>query len=315
MKPTDDTNSVESALGPGTRSPVPAQEPESTSRDLARSTIGKVIVEKYRVVHLLGRGGYGTVFLVETIDGTGSDRLALKVLHPHLSQSEEAKALFLNEIRVAMKVIHRYVVQIRDVGATKGGLLYYVMDYCHGVTLRHLLKDGTPLPLERTYNIIRKILRALSTAHGLGILHRDLKPANVMVLPEKGLETIRVLDFGLAAPLRETVRSTKPMGSLHYMPPEQFRRSGFGRFTDLYSVGVILYQCLTGRRPHEGKTLQEVYESILRVSPEPPQNLNPEVELYPGLAELTLKSINPHPKRRYQTAREFCLALIEVFKT
>ena len=111
MKPTDDTNSVESALGPGTRSPVPAQEPESTSRDLARSTIGKVIVEKYRVVHLLGRGGYGTVFLVETIDGTGSDRLALKVLHPHLSQSEEAKALFLNEIRVAMKVIHQHMLK------------------------------------------------------------------------------------------------------------------------------------------------------------------------------------------------------------
>ena len=99
------------------------------------------------------------------------------------------------------------------------------------------------------------------------------------------------------------------------MPPEQFRSSGFGRYTDLYSVGVILYQCLTGHRPHEGKTFQEVYESILRVSPDTPQNLNPEVELYPGLADLTLKSIDPHPKNRYQTAREFCLKLIEVFSS
>lgn len=278
------------------------------------SFVGKVVGDRYRILDVLGQGGSGTVFLVE--DGMVGEKLAMKVIHPRFSRDGAAHGRFRNEIRTAMKIVHRYVVQIRDVGTTSGGLLYFTMDYCPGKTLRRLLREEERLSCLQSFNIIRKVLRALSTAHGLGIIHRDLKPANVLIVEDERKDTVRILDFGIATSLQTAAETDEGLGSLHYMPPEQFkRRSGegrIGRYSDLYSVGVILYQCLTGRRPHEGATAQEVYESIASTRPPPLEEFLPEK--YRGLEAIVLKSIAPRPEDRYQSAPEFCSALIEIFK-
>ncbi len=282
------------------------------------SFLGKVVGNKYRILDVLGQGGFGTVFLVEVIDGIVGEKLAMKAIHPRFTDDTAVHERFRNEIKVAMKIVHRYVVQIRDVGTTSDGLLYYTMDYCPGKTLRRLLREKGRLKCRRSYNIVRKVLRALSTAHALGIIHRDLKPANILVVKEEEKDAVRILDLGLATSLRSVQEIDKGLGSLHYMPPEQFRsKSGggtIGRYSDLYSVGVILYECLTGKRPHEGETAQEVYNSIVTGHPRSIEELVPETKQYKGLEEVVLKSISPRPEDRYPSAREFCSALIEIFK-
>ncbi len=293
-------------------------DPHEADRRRSASCLGKIVGEKYRIVDVLGQGGFGTVFLVEVIDGMVGEKLAMKVIHPRFTGDAMVRERFRGEIKVAMKIVHRYVAQIRDVGTTSGGLLYYTMDYCPGKTLRRLLREQGRLKCRHAYDIIRKVLRALSTAHALGIVHRDLKPANILIVTEDGKDSVRILDLGLATPLGSVEHADRGLGSLHYMPPEQFRsrsaKDAIGRYSDLYSVGVILYECLTGRRPHEGETAQEVYNSILTTRPASLEELAPEVRKHRGLEEVVLKSLSPRPEDRYQSAREFCSALIDIFK-
>ncbi len=308
MKPSDAPSRID---------PSPVSRPATAkqrARQLARKLIGTTVADRYRIVDILGLGGFGTVFLAESLDGP-EGRIALKIVHPSLSGEQKVKDRFLNEILTAKRIVHRYVVQIRDFGATKNGRLYYTMDYCPGETLGSVLKREKKLDVERTYNIVRKCLRALSTAHGNGIIHRDLKPANVMLLSDRGRESVRILDFGIATSLALPAgKDARGLGSRHYMPPEQFVGGRLGRYTDLYAVGVLLYQCLTGTRPHTGETAQDVYESILKNPVEPPSELAPQTIKFDGLDEIVLKALAPKAEARYQTAREFCTELIDVFQ-
>ncbi len=166
-------------------------------RQSSASFLGKVVGDKYRILDVLGQGGFATVFLVEVIDGIVGEKLAMKTIHPRFTGDAAVHERFRNEIKVAVKIVHRYVVQIRDVGVTSGGLLYYTMDYCPGKTLRRLLREQGRLKCRRSYNIVRKVLRALSTAHALGIIHRDLKPANILIVKEEEKDAVRILDLGL----------------------------------------------------------------------------------------------------------------------
>ena len=291
-----------------------AARSRNADRKRAASWLGKVIGEKYKIVDVLGQGGFGTVFLVEVIDGIVGEKLAMKVAHPRLSRDPAARDRFRNEINLAMKIVHRYVAQIRDTGDTPDGLLYYTMDYCPGKTLGRLLRKKGKLTCGTAYNVIRKILRGLHAAHGLGIVHRDLKPANILIVNEGGKDSVRILDFGIATSMRQDAAVDKVLGSLHYMPPEQLKGEKVGPYSDLYAVGVMLYRCLTGKKPHEGETPQEVYNSILTTSPPPVEELTPEVSRYEGLQDVVFKSIAPKPEDRYQSARDFCMELIEIFR-
>ncbi len=293
---------------------APAARSREADRKRAASWLGKVIGKKYKIVDVLGQGAFGTVFLVEVIDGIVGEKLAMKVAHPRLSRDPNARDRFRNEIKLAMRIVHRYVAQIRDIGDTPDGLLYYTMDYRPGKTLGRLLREKGKLTCGAAYNVVRKILRGLDTAHGLGIVHRDLKPANILIVNEGGKDSVRILDFGIATSLRQNAEVNKGLGSLHYMPPEQLKGEKVGPYSDLYSVGVLLYRCLTGKKPHEGKTPQEVYNSILTTSPPPVEELTPEVSRYEGLQDVVFKSIAPKPEDRYQSARDFCMELIEVFR-
>jgi serine/threonine-protein kinase len=301
--------------------PQPARLERDKEKD--RQLVGKVVAGKYKVLEVLGQGGFGTVFLVEMTTGIVGDRLAMKILPRELSENPLFREQFLNEIRTAMKLVDKHIVQIRDVGvlegdelAEKGGLLYYTMDHVRGKTLAQILRETGPLPPPRAMRIVRRILPALVTAHANGIIHRDLKPANVMVeTTDAGKDNVRVLDFGIARAVGDdeagaaaasgSQRPRSFAGSPYYMPPEQFTGSEMGFYTDLYSVGVILYECLTGERPYQGSTPQEVYNAIKRGPPVPVEELAPGVRAFPGLAELVAKALERNPEKRHQSAKEF----------
>jgi serine/threonine-protein kinase len=300
------------------RSSAPASpghfSPQKRHKKKDFAFVGSIIAEKYKVLEVLGQGGFGTVFLVEITAGMVGEKLALKLLPEELSLKPSFRNQFLNEIRLAMRLVDKYVVQIRDVGTTAEGLLYYTMDYCPGTTLAQILRQEGRIAVSRAILIALNVLRALQTAHAGGIIHRDLKPANLMVETQGGKEVVRVLDLGIATAIEGAAdpspgKKTGFSGSPHYMPPEQFLGAEIGFYTDLYSVGVILYECLTGQRPYPGSTPQEVFKCLKSRAPPQPETISPEIVDYPGLADLVLKALERNPEKRFQSAREFFDAL------
>ncbi len=275
--------------------------------------IGQVLADKYKVISILGRGGFGTVYLVEITAGMVGEKLALKIIPEELSREEKIRNRFINEIRVAMKLVNKYIIQVRDVGMTEEGQLYYTMDYSPGKTLSEILKEEGKLQITRSIMLIMRVLRALYTAHDSGVIHRDLKPGNVMVEGQEGKETARLLDFGIATAVEgQTLKKGKFLGSPLYMPPEQFLGEKLGVYTDLYSVGVMLYECVTGKKPYTGKTAQEIYNDIKSRVPQRPSELNSDILQFPGLDDLIMKALERNPDNRFQAAREFFQALNEV---
>ena len=313
------------------RKPLAASESPKDSnlkRDKGRDRelVGNILAGKYKILKILGQGGFGSVFLVEMTSGIIGDRLAMKILPGEFSQNNMLREQFMNEIRVAMKMVDAHIVQIRDVGITEGdpdkggGLLYYTMDYVNGKTLGQLIKQEGTLSIWRALRIARRLLPALKVAHGAGIIHRDLKPANIMIEVVGEKELPRILDFGIAtAVIADTelensleggLKDKKGfVGSPYYMPPEQFQGVEMGFYTDLYSLGVIIYECLTGQKPYTGKTPKEVYKKIKQGAPVPVDELQPAVGKVPGLAELVMKSLERNPEKRFQSAKEFYEAL------
>ena len=267
---------------------------------------GDVIADKYKVLRVLGRGGYGTVYLVEIVSGMVGQKLALKLVSRGVSSDEKVQRRFINEIRVAMKLVNKYIIQIRDVGTTDVGQLYYTMDFSPGFTLSRVIKTEGALGIARSCLITLRILRGLFTAQDQGVIHRDLKPANIMVEQDDGKETIKILDFGIATAVQDQPRKSKTfVGSPYYMPPEQFLGEGLGTWSDLYSVGVILFECLTGTRPYSGSSAREVFEDIKSRPVESPRSLNPELNQCLPVVRVALKALERKPESRYQTAREF----------
>ena len=184
------------------------------------------------------------------------------------------------------------------------------MDYCPGTTLAQVLRQEGKITVSRALLIVLNVLRALQTAHAAGIIHRDLKPANLMVESQGGKEIVRVLDLGIATAAEAASDPTPEKkkgftGSPHYVPPEQFLGAEVDFYTDLYSVGVILYECVTGQRPYPGSSAQEVFKNLKARVPPRPETFAPEANDYPGLSDLIMKALERNPEKRFQSARDF----------
>ncbi|MBI4604117.1 MAG: protein kinase [Planctomycetes bacterium] len=290
----------------GERSAAFGEAEGGAADDDSEIPVGSVVAGKYRVVDMLGRGGFGTVLLVEMVSGLVDERLAMKVLRAKFSEQPASREQFLQEIRVAMRLINKHIVQIRDVGLTDDGRVYYTMDHVQGKSLAQILRHEGKLAPERALLIVRRILHALITAHGAGVVHCDLKPANVMIEDPGQKDAVYVLDFGLATVCgHDAALAGSFAGTPHYMAPERFQGESIGFETDLYAVGVILYECLTGRRPYEGRTTQEVYENLRAGRRTALEALAPEVSRYPGLSDLMRRAIKRDRSRRLGSAREF----------
>ena len=265
------------------------------------STVGD-----YQVVGILGAGGMGKVYKVRNVI---SDRVeAMKVLLPDLANEPELADRFLREIKVQASLEHPNIAALHTALRVDNQLLM-LMEFVEGVTLEQKLKKG-PLPTGPAVDYITQALSALEYAHAHGVIHRDIKPAN-MILTAAGV--VKLMDFGIAkaADDRKLTMTGTTMGSLYYMSPEQIQGSAnLDARSDLYSVGVSLYELVTGKRPFDGDSQFSIMSAHLQNTPTPPIVLDPK--LPQALNDIILLSVTKDPDRRFQTAAAFANALRSV---
>jgi TolB-like protein len=272
---------------------LPEASPARDLLDLAGRTIAH-----FEVVEPLGAGGMGVVYRAQ--DTRLGRAVALKFLLPHYSLDAAAKARFLREGHSAAALDHPNLCTIHEVGESADGRLFLAMALYAGETLKaRLARDGR-LPLEDALEITRQIAQGLGCAHAAGIVHRDLKPGNVMLLPDG---TVKILDFGLAKARDQSVSETGArLGTVAYMAPEQIRGEPVDGRTDLWALGVVLYEMLTGRKPFSGEHEVAVVYAILYDKPAPPSTFHHAV---PGAVDdLVLSLLQKNPTTRCATTDE-----------
>jgi eukaryotic-like serine/threonine-protein kinase len=260
----------------------------------------------YQIIDVLGAGGMGKVFKVRN---TISDRVeAMKVLLPDLAGEPELADRFLREIKVLASLHHPNIAGLRTALRLDNQLLM-IMELVEGVSLDQRLREG-PLPVKEAASCIGQVLAALAYAHRQGVVHRDIKPANMMLTPDG---TVKLMDFGIAkgAGDRKLTMTGTTMGSLYYMSPEQIKGvAALDARSDLYSVGVSLYELVTGKRPFDGDSQFAIMSAHLEKTPVPPITIDPR--LPEMLNDLILFSVNREPEARFQSAEAFGRALTGV---
>jgi eukaryotic-like serine/threonine-protein kinase len=256
------------------------------------SLLGKVLAGKYRMDERLNEGGMGTVYRGTHVlmDKT----VAVKVLRPALAADEKLVARFSREARAASRISHPHALSVTDFGEAEDGVVFLVMEYLDGKTLKEIIREEGPMPLPRVVEIIRQVGAALDAAHGQGVVHRDLKSENIMLLNSAGPDYAKVLDFGIAK-IKEPTGAYDPgltapdlvIGTPQYMSPEQCSQaSEIDSRSDLYSLGVIVYEMLVGHVPFTGqsptaimmKHLQHDAPSVLQERPDLPSGVGRVVQ-------------------------------------
>jgi eukaryotic-like serine/threonine-protein kinase len=274
---------------------------------------GDVIAGKYRVEKVLGTGGMGVVVAARHIQL--EERVALKFLLPEALGDQEAVARFIREARAAVRIKSEYIARVTDVGTLENNAPYIVMEYLDGADLAAWLRRRGPLPVQLAVDFVLQACIAVAEAHGLGIVHRDLKPANLFCIQRAdGQLSIKVLDFGISkittpgAPGHDMTRTSALMGSPLYMSPEQMQRSkGVDVRTDIWSLGVILFELVTGRPPFNAEAVTEL---AIKVANEPAPPLRAFVADAPAILERAVaKCLEKDRARRFQTVGELAVAL------
>ncbi len=260
--------------------------------------IGTILDRKYRIVELIGSGGMAQVY--KAINMSNRKTVAVKLLKDEFKDDAEFLRRFSREANAILTLSHENIVRAYGAG-THNGLPYLVMEYVEGHTLKDLISKNGALPVRTAIGITCQILDALSAAHSHGIIHRDVKPQNVIVT-DKG--RVKLADFGIAREVKATTvtfSGSKVLGSVHYISPEQAKGTIATEQSDLYSVGVCLYEMLTGTVPFEADSTVTVALMHLQEKPVPPIQLVPD--LPPSLNDIVLKALEKEPENRYQTAR------------
>jgi beta-lactam-binding protein with PASTA domain/predicted Ser/Thr protein kinase len=261
-----------------------------------------IIDGRYRVISRLGSGGMADVYLAQ--DQLLGREVAVKILHHHFAEDHEFVERFRREASSAAALSHPNIVAIFDRGEWNG-TYYIAMEYVAGRSLKAIVREDGALPATTTIDIVIQILRAARFAHSRGVIHRDLKPHNV-ILDEEG--RARVTDFGIArAGASDMTLTGSIMGTAQYLSPEQAQGHPVSGASDLYSVGVILYELLTGVVPFEGESAVAIAFKQVSAAPRPPSELNPAVT--PTLDAVVLRSLAKDPNERYADADELIAAL------
>ena len=269
--------------------------------------IGMKMDGRYEITERIGVGGMSDVYKGRDI--MEGRTVAVKILKPEFSSNEEFVRCFRNESKAIAVLSHPNIVKIFDVGH-ENALEYIVMEYIDGITLKEYIEQIGLVPWRECVHYTIQILRALQLAHDRGIVHRDIKPQNVMRLSDG---TIKVMDFGIARFSRQNpgMPTEKTMGSVHYVSPEQARGEHTDERSDIYSVGVMMYEMLTGRKPFDGDTPVSV--ALKHMNEEPVKPSQFVSSMYPGLEEIILRAMEKDPSKRYQSASGMIMD-IEAFK-
>lgn len=263
-------------------------------------SIGRVLAGRYQINGFIGEGGMSRVW--RALDQNTGKNVAVKVLREEYSEDESFIRRFDREAQAASRMSHPNIVNLLDVGVEEDGTRYLVMEYVQGKTLKRFIQESGALRPEIAAQIIIRVLAALQHAHQNGVVHRDIKPQNILIDKEG---TVKVADFGIARMANaQTVSQTDEsvMGSVYYFSPEQARGAAVDARSDIYSVGVVFYEMLTGKVPFTGDTPVAIAMQHLQTAPIPPAEVNPSVSS--ALDFVVLHAMEKKPRRRYQSAEE-----------
>jgi serine/threonine-protein kinase len=276
--------------------------------------VGQLVGGRFRVTGVLGEGGMGIVYVGEQQMGSTVRKVAIKTLHQHLSKDPSVRARFHRECGTVAQLEHPNTIKVYDFGETADGTLYIAMEFVAGRSLADVLQKEGPLDPERVIRIMRQVCGALDEAHGQGIIHRDLKPENVILTNRAGeTDVVKVLDFGIAA-RSESADAQKEqkltqqgmvLGTPPYMSPEQFTGKALDARSDVYSLGVMAYELLTGRLPFDADTPWQWATQHMTAQPIAFEVAAPSKNISPAMRQAIFKALSKDREQRQGTAREF----------
>jgi eukaryotic-like serine/threonine-protein kinase len=277
--------------------------------------LNRVVKQKYRITKKLGQGGMGAVYLGEQL-GIGQ-KVALKFLKSEFSADPELARRFLNEAKSYARVAHPNAVALHDFGQDEEGNLFIAMEYCEGVDLKRILAQQKRLSIGESIELCLQVADVLGHAHQRGIVHRDLKPENIMV--RRGMRGLhaKVLDFGIARLLNDGTQLTVAgsiAGTPRYMSPEQVEGKEADLRADIYSLGVVLFECVTGRQPFDGATVTDIMRKQVQVPMPHLRDISPELN-YPELDNVIQTACAKRPELRWGDMTRFATALSEALPT
>jgi eukaryotic-like serine/threonine-protein kinase len=292
------------------------QGPSASMLSASDPLIGRVLNGRFRIVEPLGSGGMGKVY--KAVQSPLDRVVALKILNPNFPAEKDPafKRRFFLEASLTSKLRHPNTVTVIDYGQTDDGIFFIAMEFLDGLTLAEVLATEKTLPWARVLDIGQQICRSLREAHKLGVIHRDLKPANVMLLNEADQDMVKVLDFGLVKSFLSDLAPGDPevtqngvfLGSPQYMAPEQARNVADPR-SDVYSLGILMYQMLTGRPPFLGKDYLEVIFMHMKEPPKRLRDARPGLDVPAEVEAVLLKCLEKDPLARYQSMDELLEAI------
>jgi len=295
-------------MPPTSASPHPSLAAE------ADPLLGRVVNDRYRIVEVLGQGGMGRVY--KALQSPLDRMVALKILAAGPDRDPNFYKRFFLEASVTAKLTHPNTITLYDYGRTEDGIFFIAMEYLDGRTLSQAMQQEGPLSQERAIHVAQQICRSLREAHALGIIHRDLKPANVMLLRQyDDHDFVKLLDFGLVKffhaenPDCDITNAGTFMGSPHYIAPEQARNQGPDQRCDIYSLGVLLYQMLTGKVPFTAPNPVDIILKHLHETPVPPRQVRPDLPIDPRMESIVLRCLAKERAGRFQSMDELLGAL------
>jgi eukaryotic-like serine/threonine-protein kinase len=276
--------------------------------------IGQVVGGRYRISGVLGEGGMGVVYVGEQQMGSTIRKVAIKTLHPHLSKDPSVLARFHRECGTVAQLEHPNTIKFYDFGATADGTLYIAMEFVKGHPLSEVIEKGGPLAPDRVLAITKQIAGALDEAHAQGIIHRDLKPDNIILTDRAGqADFVKVLDFGIAARTesadaqkeQKLTQQGMVLGTPPYMSPEQFTGKQLDRRSDVYSLGVMAYEMLTGRLPFDADTPWQWATQHMTAQPLPFEASAPSTSIPPNMRAAILRALSKNRDERQASTKEF----------
>jgi serine/threonine protein kinase/predicted Zn-dependent protease len=278
--------------------PLSFSKTETLRTAVRELSMGTVFAGRYQIIEELGKGGMGRVYKV--LDTKINEKIALKLIKPEIASDRETIERFSNELKLARKIRHKNVCGMFDIGEAEGAH-FITMEYVSGEDLKTIIRMSTGLTIGTVLSIGKQVCQGLAEAHTLGVVHRDLKPQNIII--DKG-GNAKIMDFGIARSLREKgiTGAGVMIGTPEYMSPEQAEAREVDQRSDIYSLGIILYEMATGRVPFEGETALSVAIKHKTEIPKDPKSLNPQIP--DDLNRLILKCLEKDRARRYQTAAD-----------
>ena len=291
---------------------VTAAQPQQAEQQFD-SLIGTVLAGRYEVVRRIGEGGMGAVY--EAKHALIGKRVAVKVLLEKFHAKSDFVARLLQEARLASSIGHQNIVDVTDFGTTDDGRSFVVMEFLDGESLADLERREAPLPIERSLRIARQAASALGAAHAKGIFHRDVKPENLYLVRRGDADFVKVVDFGISKAVKpggddgaEAYRLTHTgllLGTPLYMSPEQARGDeDLDHRADIWALGVLLYECLTGEVPFRANNYLQIISQVLTHEPLSPSRLRPELGIPDAIDAVVMRAMEKDRARRYQTMAE-----------